>query len=63
MAFISPCDSIGPTAKSPEDIALITDILIPERDFTKNLTKSWERLKIGFLEQKTWASAPSMTKP
>ena len=62
MAFISYCDSVGPMAKSPEDIALIMDVPIPGRDFT-NLTKSWEGLKIGFLDQKTWASAPSMTKP
>ncbi len=56
-------DSTGPMAKSPKDVALVLDVLLPGKNFVGNLTKSWKGLKVGFVEPKAWASGPGMTKP
>ncbi|OBT58053.1 hypothetical protein VE04_01055 [Pseudogymnoascus sp. 24MN13] len=56
-------DSVGPMAKSPKDVALVLDVLLPGKNFGENLTGSWKGLRVGFVEPKTWASGPGMTKP
>lgn len=63
LPYTSFTDSLGPIAKSSEDIALMMNIMIKGKDFTKNLTKSWDSLRIGLLDPRAWASGPTACKP
>ena len=47
-------DSAGPIAKSVEDCADVMDILLPGRNFRSSLTKSWDGIKVAYLDYKTW---------
>ncbi|CRL23447.1 Amidase [Penicillium camemberti] len=47
-------DSAGPIGKSAEDRADVMDILLPGRDFSSHLTKSWNGIRIAYLDYKTW---------
>jgi amidase len=53
-------DSAGPIAKSAEDCADVMDILLPGRDFCSHLTKSWNGIRIAYLDYKTWQFPDSM---
>lgn len=46
-------DSLGPIARSPEDLSALLGILL-QRDFSSSLTGSWEGLKIGFVDPSIW---------
>ncbi|KAI1130215.1 amidase signature domain-containing protein [Nemania abortiva] len=47
-------DSAGPLAKSVEDCADVMDILLPGRDFHTYLKKSWQGIKIAYLNYDAW---------
>lgn len=47
-------DSAGPLAKSVEDCAFFMEVLLPGRNFQRQLIKSWEELIIAYLDYKTW---------
>ncbi|KAJ5401094.1 hypothetical protein N7465_011583 [Penicillium sp. CMV-2018d] len=47
-------DSAGPIGKSAEDCADAMDILLPGRDFCSHLTRSWNGIRIAYLDYKTW---------
>jgi amidase len=47
-------DSAGPIAKSVEDCADVMNVLLPGRDFGSHLTKSWNGIRIAYLDYKTW---------
>ena len=47
-------DSAGPIGKSAEDCADVMDILLPGGDFSSHLTKSWNGIRIAYLDYKTW---------
>lgn len=47
-------DSAGPLAKSVEDCADVMDILLPGKNFRSHLIKSWDGLRIAYLEYKYW---------
>lgn len=58
-------DTLGPMTKSPEDVAVLLDILTPieggsHRDF---LTKSLAGIRIGFLDPQVWAPTPDAVRP
>ncbi|KAJ5157295.1 uncharacterized protein N7482_008395 [Penicillium canariense] len=46
-------DSAGPIAKSTEDCADVMDILLPGWDFGSHLAKSWNGIRIAYLDYKT----------
>lgn len=50
-------DSAGPLAKSVEDCADVMNVLLPGRNFHSHLTKSWEGIRIAYLDYKTWQFA------
>ncbi|KAI1505674.1 amidase signature domain-containing protein [Biscogniauxia marginata] len=56
-------DSAGPIAKSVDDIADVMDILLPGRYFRSYLTKSWQGLRIAYLDYKTWQFADWICDP
>lgn len=65
MPVTSLTDVVGPMTKSPEDVAGLLDIVAPldgasHVDF---LTKSFENLRIGFLDTKQWLSGAAVCRP
>lgn len=50
-------DSAGPLAKSVQDCADVMNVLLSGRDFRSLLTKSWEGIRIAYLDYKTWQFA------
>ena len=56
-------DSIGPIAKSSQDVADMLGLLLGGRTFTQVLRKSWTGLKIGFVSYDPWAPAPFVVEP
>ncbi|KAJ5709046.1 hypothetical protein N7493_010380, partial [Penicillium malachiteum] len=46
-------DSLGPMTRCVEDLAALLGILL-QRDFSSSLTKTWQGLKIGFVNPKIW---------
>lgn len=65
LPFTHLTDSLGPMAKSPEDIAAVLDILTPiqGRSYQNALTKSFKGLRVGFLDPIEWASGPGAVRP
>ncbi|KAJ5509770.1 hypothetical protein N7527_011913 [Penicillium freii] len=55
-------DSAGPIGKSAEDCVDVMDILLPGRDFGSHLTKSWNGIRIAYLDYKTWQFPDSVCK-
>lgn len=58
-------DTVGAMAKSVVDLATVTEILLstthqspPERELSSFLTKSFEGLRVGFLDPKEWHFPP-----
>lgn len=47
-------DSAGPLAKSVEDCADVMEILLPGRDFQSHLRRSWQGIKIAYLNYDEW---------
>ncbi|KAF2822602.1 amidase signature enzyme, partial [Ophiobolus disseminans] len=64
-------DSIGPIAKSAEDIAVMMDVLVdpsksadvPDGGYVSHLTKSFEGIRIGVLEPSGWHMPPFIVFP
>ncbi|KAK8037630.1 hypothetical protein PG991_000976 [Apiospora marii] len=65
LPYTHVTDSLGPMAKSPEDLAAILDLLTPLEDKTNQqfLTKSFKGMRIGFLDPITWASGAGAVRP
>ncbi|KAI0871454.1 amidase signature domain-containing protein [Hypoxylon argillaceum] len=55
-------DSIGGMAKSPEDLANLMNALT-NTDYSRNLTKSWAGLHVGFVDPKLWSFSPVICNP
>ncbi|KAF2469965.1 amidase signature enzyme [Lindgomyces ingoldianus] len=55
-------DSIGGMAKTPSDLANLMEVL-QEKRYAEFLTKSWEGLKIGFVDPALWQPAPFVVEP
>jgi amidase len=58
-------DTLGPMTKSPEDVAVLLDLLTPIKgkshcDF---LTKSLTGIRIGFLDPAVWAPTADAVRP
>ncbi|KAK0118568.1 hypothetical protein ONS96_011661 [Cadophora gregata f. sp. sojae] len=65
----SLCDAAGPMTKTTKDLADILDIIldsdkarIPEGGFSTMLTKTWQGIKIGFLEPEKWMYSETVVK-
>jgi amidase len=62
-------DSAGPMAKSPYDLAILSDYLVsPEtRDtqesYTTAVTESWEGIGIATLDPEKWKFSPQFIQP
>lgn len=52
-------DSLGGLAKSSEDLAILTGILM-NQNFSGYLTKSWSGLKVAFVDPKLWELDPAV---
>ncbi|KAK0612445.1 amidase signature domain-containing protein [Bombardia bombarda] len=63
LPYTRPSDALGAMTKSPEDSALMLNVLLEQNDFTKFLGRSFKGLKIGFLDPVEWASGPGAVKP
>jgi Asp-tRNA(Asn)/Glu-tRNA(Gln) amidotransferase A subunit family amidase len=64
LPFNALSDSLGPMTKSPEDAALMLDVLLDKPDhYTQHLGKPLKGLKIEFLGPMAWASSPSAVRP
>jgi amidase len=51
------CDSAGPMARTPYDLALLLDEIVdkpPARSFTSKLSKSWSDISVGVLDYSKW---------
>ncbi|KAH8587275.1 amidase signature domain-containing protein [Bisporella sp. PMI_857] len=60
------CDSAGPIAKTPYDLALVLDEFLdapPIRSFTTSLTQSWLGIAVGVLDYKKWWHDVGFLKP
>ncbi|MCJ1357711.1 MAG: hypothetical protein MMC33_007707 [Icmadophila ericetorum] len=60
------CDSAGPMAKTPYDLALVLDEMldIPQRSsFTSTLTRSWSDIAVGVLDYQKWWHDVGFLKP
>ncbi|TPX13844.1 uncharacterized protein E0L32_005788 [Thyridium curvatum] len=60
------CDSAGPIAKSPFDLALLLDIILdtpPSTSLTKSLTSSWSDISVGFLDYRQWWHTSNFLMP
>lgn len=55
-------DSMGGMAKSPEDQANLMNALT-NTDYSRNLTKSWAGLHVGFVDPKLWSFSPVICNP
>ncbi|KAK0123882.1 hypothetical protein ONS95_008874 [Cadophora gregata] len=42
-------------AKSAEDLALLMDVLVEGENYTQKLVKSWNGMRIGFVDDKLWS--------
>lgn len=52
-------DSLGGMAKSAEDLAMLTGMLL-EQDFSSSMTKSWHGLRIAAVDPKVWNLGPGV---
>jgi hypothetical protein len=50
-------------ARTTQDVALITGILMGGKDFSSYLKGSWEGLGIGFVDPELWQAASFVTEP
>ena len=60
------CDSAGPMAKTPYDLALVLDEIIEKSEsysFTSALTSSWSDIAVGVLDYKKWWHDANFLKP
>jgi len=60
------CDSAGPMAKSPYDLAMVLDAVLEtpsKQSFTSALTNSWSNIAVGVLDYKTWWHDTGFLKP
>lgn len=46
-------DSLGPMAKTPEDLASLLGIIM-KRDYSPYLTRSWSGVRVGFVDWRKW---------
>jgi amidase len=58
-------DTIGPMAKSPEEVGIVLDILAGNttKYSTAAENKSWSDIRIGTLDPEVWKQPPGMIKP
>lgn len=60
------CDSAGPMAKTPEDLALLLDVLLDVpyiKSFTHHLGAPWSDFSIGALDYKKWWYDAAFLRP
>ncbi|EED21632.1 glutamyl-tRNA(gln) amidotransferase subunit A, putative [Talaromyces stipitatus ATCC 10500] len=61
------CDSAGPMAKSPYDLALLMDVLLekpPDNSFISSLSQdSWSDISVGVLDYDKWWHDAGFLKP
>jgi amidase len=60
------CDSAGPIAKTPYDLALLLDEIVdkpPARSFTSELSNSWSNISVGVLDYNKWWHDTGFLKP
>ena len=60
------CDSAGPIARTPYDLAVVLDALIPrtlDATFTTSLTQSWSNIRVGVVDHRKWWHDPGFLKP
>ncbi|RHZ70336.1 hypothetical protein CDV55_108201 [Aspergillus turcosus] len=60
------CDTAGPMAKTPYDLAVVTDVITgrsPDNSFTSALTGSWSEIAVGVLDYKKWWHDTGFLKP
>ncbi|KAH9219577.1 amidase signature domain-containing protein [Leptodontidium sp. 2 PMI_412] len=60
------CDSVGPMAKSPYDLALVLDEVLdspPTPSFLTALTESWSNISVGLLDYTKWWHESGFLKP
>lgn len=65
LPFTRFTDSLGPMAKSTDDIASVLDILTPLKEGTYRdaLGKSFKGMRIGFLDPVEWAPGAAAVRP
>lgn len=65
LPFTRLTDSLGPIAKSADDIASVLDILTPTNNGTHReaLSKTFHGMRIGFLGPIEWASGTAAVRP
>lgn len=51
-------DILGGMARTPQDLADITGIVMGGKGFSKSLKGSWKGLSIGFVDPDLWQPAP-----
>ncbi|PVH75110.1 amidase signature enzyme [Cadophora sp. DSE1049] len=60
------CDSAGPLARTPYDLALVLDELLDEKpatSFASVLSESWSNLSVGVLDYNVWWHDSGFLKP
>jgi hypothetical protein len=58
--YSSFSDSVGAMAKTPNDLAKITGVLM-KQDFSADRVSTWEGQKVAFVDQTDWPSSPVAT--
>ncbi|KAE8443929.1 hypothetical protein EG329_001239 [Mollisiaceae sp. DMI_Dod_QoI] len=63
-------DTVGPMAKSVEDLANLLTVIVdpshpnvPKNGYAAALTKTWDGIRVGFLDPGTFFFAPDVIKP
>jgi len=58
-------DTVGPMAKSPEEVGIVLDILAgnTSKYSTAAENKSWSDIRVGVLDPEIWKQPPGMIKP
>ena len=56
-------DSIGGMAKSAEDLAHLVDSLIDGKNFAQDLSKTFDGIKVGFVDDKLWSLGAFVCNP
>jgi amidase len=54
MPICAAFDGHGVMARTPRDLADLTGILMGGRDFSHSLRRSWDGLRVGFVDPSSW---------
>ena len=63
MPLAPSFDSVGGLAKTVQDLAEITGVLLRRPELSTHLTRSWASMRVGFVDPKLWQPAPIAVEP